>query len=101
MARFIRGGAQADKGDIGMSDKYIIRNCPAISFTVGCLNEEVKVWDCRDCTGCILKQIVELCKEDLKPVREWQEGDTVFIEYKKDAHLANNILQLLQIKEVE
>ena len=94
-----------------MSDKkIIIRNCPAYDYDEEfnyhmckqpLIPYECSVDDCKDCTDCVLKQIVELCKEDLKPTREWQEGDTVFIEYKKDVHLANNILQLLDIQEVE
>lgn len=73
--------------NFGMSKpKYVVQNCPCFSPT---------------CTNCVIKQIVELCKEDLKPVREWQEGDTIFVEYKKDVHLANDILQLLDIQEVE
>ena len=83
---------------------YIIRNCPCYTIKEHCKYNCSGVTMspyCQDCTDCVIKQIVELCKEDLKPVREWQEGDTVFIEYKKDVHLANNILQLLQIEEVE
>ena len=69
-----------------MSDKYIIRNCPAISFTIGCLNEEVEVWDCRDCTDCVMKQIVELCN----------------LNYTKYTNLiAKEILKRLDIQEVE
>lgn len=82
-----------------MSDKYIIKNCP-MYFHGNCYGHTGNC-DCSDCTSCVMKKIVELCKEDLKPAREWQEGDTVFIEYKKDIHLANNILQLLGIQEVE
>lgn len=94
-------------------NKYVIKNCPVCELSdweecTGYLAEgyicndiHTEIVECKDRTDCKMKQIVELCKEDLKPVREWQEGDTVFIEYKKDVHLANNILQLLQIEEVE
>lgn len=58
-----------------MSDKYIIRNCPAYIHRplsthdrVCLLGDKVKpnrkelyVY-CQDCTDCLLKQIVELCK---------------------------------------
>lgn len=99
--------------------KYIIKNCPAFmrpsyckdkcSYSIANKRDGELTYKfefdenskCQDCTDCVMKQIVELCKEDLKPAREWQEGDTVFIEYKKDVHLANNILQLLDIQEVE
>ena len=58
-----------------MSDKYIIKNCPAYIHRplsthdrVGLLGDKVKpnhkelyVY-CADCTDCLLKQIVEKCK---------------------------------------
>lgn len=42
--------------------KYIIKNCPALSFSLGFYCDEYQK-KCADCTDCILKQIVELCKE--------------------------------------
>ena len=47
-----------------MNDKYIIRNCPAL---VGCRVEQDLCYKnglhkCQDCTDCVLKQIVEKCK---------------------------------------
>ena len=74
-----------------MSDKYIIRNCPAISFTIGCLNEEVEVWDCQDCTDCVLKQIAEKCKLFQN---NYLVNDGVQL-------LTTNILNSLDIQEVE
>ena len=38
-------------------NKYKIKNCPAFSFVGGCKNEKVKVWDCQDCTDCVMKCI--------------------------------------------
>lgn len=43
-----------------MSDKYIIKNCPAITpITKLCNNVLPEVKDCADCTDCVLKQIVK------------------------------------------
>ena len=85
-----------------MSDKYIIRNCPAISFTVGCLNEEVKVWDCRDCIDCVLKQIVEKCKKEIRVYRDTllPNDGTNTLHFGRQS-FAYDILQLLDIEEVE
>lgn len=74
--------------------KYIIKNCPAISFAGGCKNKEVKVWDCQDCTDCVMKQIVERCKESM----DYHSKD-MFILGK--TNMAGIILALLQIEEVE
>lgn len=71
-------------------NKYIIKNCPAIFLACGCKNREVKVWNCQDCTDCVMKQIVGIlknpnnCKYSGKPL--------VFTD---------ELLQLLQIEEVE
>ena len=84
-------------------NKYIVKNCPALRGWV--CNEQFirqdKMVDCQDCTDCLIKQVIELCKDDMKPIREWREGDVVFVEYKKDVHLANDILQLFEIEECE
>lgn len=48
-----------------MSDKYIIKNCPAYSeyWAEGCNNREKTAWVCQDCTDCVMKQIVERLKQ--------------------------------------
>ncbi len=80
-------------------NKYIVKNCPARDKFGLCWNGSLEY--CEDCTNCLIKQVIELCNDDLKPIREWQEGDTIFVEYKKDVHLARDILQLFDIEEVE
>ena len=72
-----------------MSDKYIIRNCPALSFSLGFYCDEYQK-KCQDCTDCLLKQIVEKCKGELGRVRT----------IGKDI-LADEILQLFEIEECE
>lgn len=39
--------------------KYKIWNCPALQQTYYCNTHHSK---CQDCTDCVMKQIVELCK---------------------------------------
>lgn len=50
--------------------KYIIKNCPALYQIKGMTNECLDGnYQCQDCTDCLLKQIVEKCKnykEDCK-----------------------------------
>ena len=47
--------------------KYIIKNCPAIyEYGKGLCCNDLKFDEhtlCQDCTDCVMKQIVELCKE--------------------------------------
>lgn len=81
-------------------NKYRVKNCPAISFADGCKNEEVKVWDCQDCTDCVLKQIVQLCKEQ-KVINCNIDGKEQVLKAFYHTHLSNKILELLDIQEVE
>ena len=86
-----------------MSDKYIIRNCPAI--TTGwhdtdyiCNTHKMGCEHCKDCTDCELKQIVELCKEV-----NTKFYDSVHQRYlsPSKAKFARQILELLDIEECE
>jgi hypothetical protein len=81
--------------------KYIIKNCPALRGWV--CNEQFikqdKMIDCQDCTDCLLKQIVELCKDAFR----WQYAATAHdaqLRYAK-AEFANELLSKLDIEEVE
>lgn len=81
-----------------MSDKYIIKNCPAIygiddGFLCSDRNEDEDEKYCYDCTDCILKRIVELCKED------YTNENNIFDISKK--MFAQRILDLLDIQEIE
>ena len=88
--------------------KYIIRNCPSCRYTpkryidgidyicwnAQNFNSSVKGL-CQDCTDCVMKQIVEKCR------------NTQFLSTKNRLDLyavkvfANDLLQLLDIQEVE
>lgn len=77
--------------------KYVIANCPAIYgvFLDGCKKDHYEDGTalCQDCTDCILKQIVELCK----PLNTKQPESY----YNLEVLLAKRILKLLDIQEVE
>jgi hypothetical protein len=71
--------------------KYIIKNCPAIYGDEYCKENTYEDGTvlCQDCTNCLLKQIVELCKEEFKG------------QYSDAWSLAQKISELLDIQEVE
>lgn len=78
--------------------KYVIKNCPAYSDYC----EEIKSYECQDCTDCVMKQIVELakghtelCRNCEQQIKECDCNDIC------NAYRLNKILQLLQIEEVE
>lgn len=78
-----------------MSDKYIIKNCPI---------QKSQCHDCykycQDCTDCVLKQIVELCKGIECPC-EYKGADCWECTESGARRLADKICQLLDIQEVE
>ena len=71
--------------------KYIIKDCPAFSACGICVSQEAECL-CKDCTDCLLKQIVEKCEENK------------FIGYgaiEIENPLYGEIMQILEIEEVE
>ena len=82
--------------------KYIIRNCPAIlPMTKLCDSENMKKPSdyCINCTDCVMKQIVELCKNKDYFVKRFP--NTEFSSGVQNSELAFDILKLLDIQEVE
>lgn len=77
-------------------NRYIILNCPAYNNheDFSCRNGAIEPLLCQDCTGCVMKQIVELCKYTCLTERHLIHKSSTF-------NLANGILQKLDIEEVE
>ena len=93
--------------------KYIIKNCPAflddvqlLEFSEGTCNslQNHRTY-CQDCTDCVLKQIVELCKDYYKNCEI--EGNCIDDRtctscfFGGGNELAQDILSNLDIQEVE
>lgn len=74
--------------------KYIIKNCECILPSGTCFVKSLI--QCQDCTDCVLKQIVELCKEESSIIQHKQK-----IKVKGLNKLADKIFGLLDIQEVE
>lgn len=91
-----------------MNDKYIIRNCPICEHCdwdngYGELEEgyickriTIDSFECKDIENCLLKQIVELCKNNQYPIYNQK---LEMIGYEKSP-LSKEILQLIDIQEV-
>lgn len=89
--------------------KYIIKNCPCyidmplhnhdkvcrLGDIVKPNHKELYVY-CQDCTDCVMKQIVELCKEESSIMQHKQK-----VKVKGLNKLADRIFELLDIQEVE
>ena len=81
-----------------MSDKYIIKNCPAMQYYT-C----EKYGMCQDCTDCVLKQIVKITKNYYKGCGKHCDINRKHNNCGKtcNAYKIRQILNLLDIQEVE
>ena len=80
--------------------KYIIKNCPVnyglYKEMCGLTEEPEDIGKkCQNCTDCVLKQIVELCKENLNSLETYVDVRSF------ECVTLQNILKLLDIQEVE
>lgn len=88
--------------------RYIIKNCPSCRYTPKRYIDGIDYicWNaqnfnssvrglCQDCTDCKLKQIVELCKENLNSLETYVDVRSL------ECVTLQNILKLLDIQEVE
>ena len=85
---------------------YVIKNCPAYDSSIAdwnCLGS-----DCTECKGghCILKQIVELCKQKVEFCKNCSKFadvniDCVGCEEGGEALLGKDILSMLEIEKCE
>ena len=82
--------------------KYIIKNCPSLNQARNLCNEIISTCYtdynmgreavlCKNCTDCLLKRIVEKCKEECDPKSvDWD----IDVEY-----FAKEILSMLELEE--
>ena len=77
--------------------KYIIKNCPCYNKDYSCQSKDNSTGKyCQDCTDCVMKQIVELSKEESSVIQHKQK-----VKVKGLNKLADKIFELLDIQEVE
>lgn len=83
---------------------YVIQNCPAILRMTKVCDAYETTRDlpqlCKDCTDCVMKQIVELCKEQ-KVINCNIDGKEQVLKAYYHTHLGDKILELLDIQAVE
>lgn len=86
------------KENIRMMSKYIIKNCPNYFKTHSDSYCDLDTGCCQDCTDCVMKQIVELCKSKDYFVKRFPNAE--FSSGVQNSELAFDILQLLDIEEI-
>lgn len=91
-----------------MTNKYIIKNCPLYvdNCDCSCCNLDVMEEKCQDCTDCLLKRIVELCKQKIEFCKNCSKFadvniDCVECDERGEATLGKCILSMLEIEECE
>lgn len=92
--------------------KYIVKNCPVCEFSdweecTGyfaegyiCNDIHTEIVECQDCTDCVPKHIVELCRNIDCPC-EYQGADCWECSRIGAKTFADKILKLLDIEEIE
>lgn len=77
-----------------MDKKYIVKNCPCFNemggFYIECDSNHVSDIRCLFCTNCLIKQVIEKCRD--------VSGYSDFAFGQRDK--ADEILQLFEIEEV-
>jgi hypothetical protein len=92
-------------GGKGMS--YIVKNCSAILRMTKICDAYETTRDlpqfCKDCTDCIIKRVIDKCKEETKLIRIYEDKDkgTAIAEYSLNKDFAQEILAEFDIEEVE
>lgn len=92
-----------------MTNRYIIKNCPAFLFET--LDDEEQ-WavknaccysecSCNEIYNCLLKQIVEKCEKAIKTYENEEFYEDDCDRFLGECSMARDILDLLDISEVE
>lgn len=84
--------------------KYIVKNCPAYNVDSeywDCMHPDIESLSCKDCTDCLIKQVIDDCKESIEYYENegWKLDD--MLEHSGKATMAFRLLQLFEIEEVE
>lgn len=90
--------------------KYIVKNCPCIDttdahsiFNCECLNRGYKEqWRCYD-KDCLIKQVIEMCREHVDSLCPCPDEGKSCIEctIAEEEYIACQLMQLFDIEECE
>ena len=82
--------------------KYIVKNCPATTGTNGFCGDDRPEVFCKDCTDCLIKQVIDKCKQiEIECPCEFQGLDCWECHISGQKSFAQQILQLFEIEECE
>ncbi len=78
--------------------KYIVKNCPAYNVDSeywDCMHPDIESLSCKDCTNCLIKQVIEKCRNYDRAILK----DLML--FKSVRVIVRDILQLFEIEECE
>ena len=91
-----------------MSNKYIVKNCPCVSTSseneplcYECLNNNPREpWRCMD-RDCLIKQVIEMCREHVDSLCPCPDEGKSCIEctIAEEEYIACQLMQLFDIEE--
>lgn len=82
--------------------KYIVKNCPSYSNGyIGCTASRVSSCFCESCNDCLIKQVIEKCKNKKEWFSKLPDGVAFDLTTFLGGNLQDEILQLFVIEECE
>lgn len=75
------------------SNRYVVLNCPTLMGNRLCYSKEIR--QCADCTDCVIKQVIEKCKENLSSL------ETYINIRSYECTMLQDILDLFDIEEID
>ena len=68
------------------SNRYVVLNCPALMGNRLCYSKEIR--QCADCTDCVIKQVIDMCRDEMR------------FDRKSELALATDINSFFDIEEI-
>ena len=84
--------------------KYIVKNCPCYSNGyISCTAYWVSSCFCENCTDCLIKQVIEMCREHVDSLCPCPDEGKACIEctIAEEEYIACHLMQLFEIEECE
>ena len=81
-------------------NKYIVKNCPSINGYSYCVSKTTPdLTQCKDCTDCLIKQVVELHKEAERKCEQLTPSE--FKQWFEEELIMDVFNKLFEIEEVK
>lgn len=69
------------------NNRYVVLNCPTLMGNRLCYSKVIK--QCADCTDCVIKQVIDMCRDEMR------------FDRKSELALATDINSFFDIEEIK